>query len=125
MSEHFESITEALIACVKASGGSKTVGAAIWPDVAPDQAQHKLLNALDDSRPEKIAPSQMMMILRLARAKGYHAGIEFICSVLGYTTPSPVQPKDEEADLMRQFNSSVEAMQQMMSRLAQLRGDGK
>lgn len=101
--KNFESINEALIACVKASGGSKTVGAAIWPDLAPDQAQRKLLNALDESRPENLKPSQVMLILKLARQRGFHEGIGYALDSLGYAPTNPIEPKDEAAETMRQI----------------------
>ena len=117
---HFDSMNEALIACVKASGGSKQVGAALWPDVAPDHAQRKLLNALDESRPEKISPSQVMMILKLAKAHGFHEGIGHILESLSYSPTHPVEPKDEAADLMRQVMEGQRTLAMQMDRLASL-----
>lgn len=117
---HYDSITEALIACVKASGGSKQVGAILWPDVAPDQAQRKLLNALDDNRPEKLAPSQVLLILKLARQKGFHDGIGYLLDSLCYAPTTPTEPKDEAADLMRQVLESQRLLAAQMERLTAL-----
>lgn len=117
---HFDSINEALIACVKAAGGSKTVGGSIWPDIAPDQAQRKLLNALDESRPENLKPSQVMMILKLARARGFHEGIGFILEDLSYAPTTPIKPADVAEDLMRQVIESQRHLAQQMERLAAL-----
>jgi hypothetical protein len=114
---HFESINEALIACVKASGGSKAVGAALWPDMAPDQAQRKLLNALDDSRPENLKPSQVMLILRLAKERGFHEGIGYVLNDLSYAPTHPVEPKDESAELMRQVIESQRVLAIQLERL--------
>lgn len=117
---HFDSINEALIACVKAAGGSKTVGGSIWPDIAPDQAQRKLLNALDDSRPENLKPSQVMLILKLARARGFHEGIAFILDDLSYGPTTPIKPADVAEDLMRQVIESQRQLAMQMERLASL-----
>ena len=106
----FESINEALIACVKACGGSKAVGSVLWPDVAPDQAQLKLLAALDDTRPEKLAPSQTMFVLRMARDKGYHLGMAYMLADLGYAPTTPVEPRDQMADLLRNIQANQEAL---------------
>lgn len=103
-------MNEALIACTKACGGSKTVGAALWPDVAPDQAQRKLLAALDDTRPEKLAPSQVMFVLRMARDKGYHLGMAYLLADLGYAPTTPVEPRDQMADLLRNIQANQEAL---------------
>jgi hypothetical protein len=116
----YESINEALIACVKASGGSKTVGAALWPEMAPDHAQRKLLSALDDSRPEKLCPSQTVFILKLARARGFHDGIAHLLETLSYAPTNPIEPKDEAADLMRQVIESQRILAVQMERLASL-----
>ncbi|MBK5204331.1 MAG: hypothetical protein JJD98_02670 [Polaromonas sp.] len=119
---NFETLDEALIACVKACGGSKQVGAAMWPDLAPDQAQRKLLNSLDGSRPEKLSPTQVLLILKLARAKGFHGGINFIAADLGYGTPVPMEPRDEVADLMRTFNESVALQASLAVRIEKAAG---
>lgn len=115
---HFDTINEALIACVKASGGSKAVGAVMWPDVAPDQAQRKLLNALDESRPEKLSPTQALLILKMARQKGFHEGIGFVLDSLAYAPTTPIDPKDEAADLMRQVLEAQRSLAQQMERLS-------
>lgn len=117
---HFESMNEALIACVKASGGSKVVGTSMWPDMAPDHAQRKMLNALDESRPEKLSPSQVMHILKLARARGYHDGIAHVLEALSYAPTTPIEPKDEAADLMRQVIESQRILAFQMERLTSL-----
>ena len=114
---HFDSINEALIACVKAAGGSKTVGGSLWPDIAPDQAQRKLLNALDDSRPENLKPSQVMLILKLARARGFHEGIGYVLTDLAYAPTTPVKPADVAEDLMRQVIESQRNLAAQMERL--------
>ena len=117
---HFESMNEALIACVKASGGSKTVGGAMWPDMAPDHAQRKLLNALDESRPEKLSPSQVILILKMARDRGFHEGIGHVLETLSYAPTTPIEPKDEAADLMRQVLESQRILAAQMERLTAL-----
>jgi hypothetical protein len=114
---HFDSINEALIACVKAANGSKAVGAVMWPDIAPDQAQRKLLNALDESRPEKLAPSQVMLILKLARDKGFHEGVGYILGDLSYAPTSPIEPKDAADDLQRQIIENQKALAIQIARL--------
>lgn len=118
----FESINEALIACTKACGGSKTVGAALWPDVAPEQAQRKLLAALDDTRPEKLAPSQAMFVLRMARDKGYHLGMAYMLAELGYAPTTPIEPVDQIADLVRNATELLAAQQLATARLEKALG---
>lgn len=112
-----ESLNQALIECIRQAGGSKVVGALMFPEKAPDTAQRSLLDCLNEDRPAKLSPDQVMLVLRLARAKGYHGGINFIADELGYGTPVPVEPRDEVADLMREFNASVEKQSKLAEKI--------
>ena len=112
-----DSINEALIACVKALGGSKQVGPLLWPDAAPDAAQRKLLDCLNEDRPHHLTPGQMMMVLRMARHRGFHDAADFMMSELGYAPPVPVDPRDEAAELQRQFIVATEQMAAMVERM--------
>lgn len=112
-----ESFNDALKACITACGGSKQVGPLLWPEKAPDAAQRLLLDCFNDDRPAKLAPEQVLFVLRLARSKGCHAGLDYICSELGYSTPTPIEPRDETAELMRAFSESVAAQAQIVQRM--------
>ena len=117
-----ESFNEALIACVKACGGSKQVGPLLWPEKAPDAAQRALLDCLNEDRPAKLSPEQVLLILRLARGKGCHDGMEFIAAELGYAPPVPIEPRDEVAELQRQFIEAVRAQTELAARIERAAG---
>lgn len=117
-----ESLNDALIACIKAAGGSKQVGPLLWPEKAPDSAQRALLDCLNEDRPAKLSPEQVLLILRLARAKGYHDGMNFIAADLGYGTPVPIEPRDEAADLMRQYIEAAAEMKRTAERMERAAG---
>lgn len=117
-----ESLTQALVDCVKAAGGSKVVGPLMFPEKAPDSAQRALLDCLNDDRPAKLSPDQVLLVLRLARAAGYHDGINFIAAELGYGTPIPIEPRDEVADLMRAFNDSVKMQALLAAKIEKAAG---
>jgi hypothetical protein len=51
-----ESFNDALIECVKAAGGSKAVGVALWPAMGVEAAQRRLLACLNPERNEKLGP---------------------------------------------------------------------
>lgn len=112
-----DTLNDALISCIKAAGGSKQVGPVLWPEKAPDAAQRMLLDCLNEDRPAKLSPEQVLLVLRLARAKGCHDGINFIAADLGYGTPVPMEPRDEVADLMRAFNDSVAQQASLAERI--------
>ncbi len=112
----------ALIACVKAAGGSGIVGPLMFPEKPPLSAQRALLDCLSEDRPAKLSPEQVLLVLRMARAKGFHDGINFITSDLGYGTPVPMEPRDEVADLMRSFTESVALQAQLAVRIEKAAG---
>ncbi|WP_234197113.1 hypothetical protein [Pseudacidovorax sp. NFM-22] len=117
-----ESLNDAIIECVRACGGSKQVGAALWPEKTPDAAQRALLDCLNEDRPAKLSPEQLLLILRMARQRGHHDGINYIAAELGYGTPVPIEPRDEIADLQRQFIEASRAMTRMAERMEKLGG---
>lgn len=115
-----DSLNDALVSCVKACGGSKQVACALWPEKSPEAAQRLLLDCLNDDRPAHLSPDHVMLVLRLARAKGCHAGFYYMADALGYAHPTPIEPRDELADLQRQFIASQKAMGAMLQRMEQL-----
>lgn len=115
-----ESLNDALIASVKACGGSKPVGCALWPEKSADAAQRLLLDCLNDDRPQKLAPEQVLLILRMAREKGCHAGMSFLADELSYAEPVPIEPKDEADELRRQVLEMGRQLQVALGRIEQL-----
>jgi hypothetical protein len=113
----YESLNEALIDCVKAAGGSKQVGPLLWPEKAPDAAQRMLLDCMNEDRPAKLSPEQVLLVLRLARAKGHHSGMGFILGDLGYAPPVPIDPRDEAAELQRQFMGVMGKAEELVQRM--------
>jgi hypothetical protein len=113
----YDTLNEALIDCVKAAGGSKQVGPLLWPEKTPDSAQRALLDCLNEERPAKLSPEQVLLVLRLARAKGHHGGMAFILSDLGYAPPVPVDPRDEAAELQRQFVGVMGKAEELVQRM--------
>jgi hypothetical protein len=92
-----ENLNAALVQCVVACGGSKQVAPMLWPEKTPDSAQRLLLDCLNDDRPAHLTPDHVLLILRLARGKGFHGGINYLAESLGYSHPAPIEPKDEIA----------------------------
>jgi hypothetical protein len=116
-----EGLNQALIECVKAAGGSAIVGRKVFPEKTQEAAQRAVLDCLNEDRPAKFSPDQVLLILRLARAKGYHGGVAFILSDLGYAPTTPIEPKDEAADLQRQIIEILGVADRLTERLERLR----
>lgn len=122
----FENPNDALKALVVALGGTKQVGPALWPDKGVDEARRLLCDTLSDERPAKLDLSQVLFIFRLGKAKGVHIGMDYIAATLGYSKPTPLEPIDELADLLRQVSEQQKTMAAQFARIAalqpQLRG---
>lgn len=115
-----ETFNQALIDCVKAAGGSAIVGKKVFPEKSPEAAQRALLDCLSEDRPAKLSPDQVRLILRLARDKGYHGGIAYLLCDLGYAPTTPIEPRDEAAELSRQASELLAAAERITERLQRL-----
>lgn len=118
----FETLNDALVECVKAAGGSKTVGHKMWPEKTVDAAQRHLLNCLAEGRAERLTPDQALFVARLAREAGCHAYMQYVAASLLYQTPVPREPAQELAELQRQFATSVAQQQLVLARITELMG---
>jgi hypothetical protein len=117
-----ESITEAIKDTINACGGTKTVAGKLWPEKAPEAAHRLLLSCLNDDRPERLSPEQLMFVLRMGRERGVHIGITYILRELGYADPQPVEPVDELAELQRHYIDSVQQQVRLAARMERLMG---
>jgi len=115
-----DGLNQALIDAVKAAGGSAAVGRKMFPEKAPEAAQRALLDCLNEDRPAKLSPEQVLLVLRLARAKGHHGAIAFILTDLGYAPTTPIDPKDEASELTRQAGELLRGLESVTSRLERL-----
>lgn len=115
-----ESLSDALRECVQVCGGYKAVGRTLWPEKDADVAGRHLADCLNDTKREKLSPEQVLLVLRLAREKGCHAGMNFIARDLGYADPQPVEPEDERAKLQREFIESTHKLARMAERIERL-----
>lgn len=115
-----ESINDALIECVKACGGSKAVGVALWPAKGLEAAQRALLACLNPDRPEKLGPDEVLHIMRMARDRGCHVAMQFLAQALSYAEPVPIKPMDEADELRRQVLEMGRDLQSKLLRLEHL-----
>jgi hypothetical protein len=112
-----QDVNEILVECVKALGGSKVVGAKLFPDLLVDKAQRKLLDCLNPERDHKLSPEQAHLIMRWSHDIGYHDGWYAYCDLNGYGRSEAIKPKDEQAELQRKFVAAVANMQAIAKQL--------
>jgi hypothetical protein len=118
----YETLNDALIDCVKACGGSKVVGAALWPAKGVEVAQRQLLACLNPDRNEKLSPDELLFVLTMARDKGCHVGMQHIASVASYAQPVPVTKEDAADQLKREFIAATNKLAAMAEQIQRLRG---
>lgn len=115
-----ETLNDALIHVVTGLGGYKKVGVAMRPELSVEQGASWLRDCLNPARREHLAPDQVVLLLKLGRQAGIHAGMGFVAGECGYSVPTPVEPEDERAKLMRLFNESVRMQSQIAARMERL-----
>lgn len=118
----YESLTDAIKEAVRVCGGTKVVACQLWPEKSPDAAGRSLADCLNEHREARLSPDQLMMVARLARARGCHSILSYMAQETGYAAPIPVEPKDEAADLKRQYIESAKQMMRMAERIERLEG---
>lgn len=116
----YESISDAIRPVVHALGGSKKVGPLLWPSKPAIQAAQRVTDCLNDGRPEKFSPDELLMLARWGKEAGCHTLIFHLCGEAGYTQPQPLSQADEKAELQRQFIESVNKMTKLASRIERL-----
>ena len=118
-----DSFNDALIAAIKALGGSKVVGPMLWPEKMADAAQRQLLDCLNPERPAHLTPEQLVLVLRKARQQGFHDSTDWLLHELGYAAPVLLEPADEAAELQRQFITATSTMSELMQRMERLQSE--
>jgi len=108
---------DALRHVVKALGGYDAVGIELWPGKTRKAAGAWLSDALNPERHAKLALEELLALLSMAKAKGVHLGLHFLCDELGYSRPAPVEPEDQVAELVRQQARILDEMRALTGRL--------
>lgn len=115
-----ESLEDALRSVVDFLGGPKVIGTQVWPTKAPQDAARYLNHCLDPERQEKLAPGEIVWILREGSKAGCHVGMHYLNETCFYDRAKPVSKEDRKAELHRQFNETAEHMLEMLKQIKRL-----
>lgn len=96
-------IYDALGDLVRAAGGPKEVGAALYPKKQPDDAAGYVKDCLNRARRETFDAEEILWLLRRGRELGCHEPLKWICTNAGYTTPEPLETETELTRLLREY----------------------
>lgn len=116
----YEDELDAAREAVRHAGGAKKVGPQMFPDKSVDSAARYLMDALNPSRAERLTPSQVLMLMRLAREAGFHGFATWWMRQAGYQAPVPMAPVSEAAVLTAQISILVPKLQDLMEQAQRL-----
>jgi hypothetical protein len=115
-----EDIYTALGDLIRAAGGYKVVGAKLRPELMADVAGRWLSDCLNPDKRDKLDPAQIMWLLKEGRRVNCHTAIHFLVTDAGYSAPVPIEPRDEMAELQRQFIEATRAQSRLVERMEKL-----
>ena len=115
----YESSEDAMRAAVQSLGGTKRVGALLWPDLSPDNAGRRLSDTLNPHRSERLTLSQVMRVLQMAKAAGHHGPMSWIASEIGYAV-QPVTAAEEVDRLACVVEESTRTLAAALATVAKL-----
>jgi hypothetical protein len=119
----YESPEDAMRAAVQSLGGTKRVGAMLWPDLSPENAGRRMNDCLSDKRAERLQLSQVMRVLAWAKDAGFHGPMTWICGEVGYEA-RPVahaEEVDRVAQVVEQSTKTLAAALVTLERLQRVR----
>jgi hypothetical protein len=111
-----DSVSAALQTAINAIGGSKRVASELWPTLSQDVAYARLRHALQEDRPEKLSPNELLHIARRAASVGCHAVAEYFGHDCGYEF-SPLDPDEAKKRAKKARRAAL------LAELAQLMDD--
>lgn len=115
-------IQEAIAQSVDAAGGASVVGPLLWPDKDRKSATRLMNACLSPIHRERVSPTQMLQIFKLARAKGCTVGIDCLLSEVGCDRSKHIMPEDDIADLQRAYIETVKAQAKIAERMERAAG---
>lgn len=117
----FESPEDALRTAVTALGGTKKVGAMLWPDKTIDNASRLLHDCINPNRSEKLDASQVIFIFKNAKEQGCLAPFQWFANECGFEA----QPVTNEVVVDRLTNvieSASKTLTQALTQLEKIKG---
>lgn len=115
----FDSPEDALKAIIQQLGGIKKVGPLLFPDKSVDAAARYLLDCVNHDRQEKLALTQIMMLLRLAHEAGYHTAYAWLSGEIGYDI-KPITRGEEVDRLTSVVEQSTKTLAAALATLERL-----
>lgn len=113
-----EDLNDAIRDTIKALGGFKRFGYEMRPDLGVEGAGRWLSDCCNPDRRDKLSPTELAFIRRRGRQQGVHILATYEARDAGYAPPKPIEPEDERAALLREFNVRAAEMVGLSKQLA-------
>jgi hypothetical protein len=110
-------IQEAIGQSVDAAGGPAVVGPLLWPEKDRKSAALLMKACLNLNRRERVSPTQMLQIFKLARARGCTVGIDCLLTEIGCEKSHFLTPEKELEDLQRAYIQNVQEQSALADRI--------
>lgn len=101
------------------AGGHKRAGAALWPELPIEGAARRLRDCLNTARRECLHPHEVVQLLGLARAAGWHGGMAWMCAAAGYGQGAALGGVDEVAMALQAAAHELELAQRYAASAAE------
>lgn len=105
---------------VAALGGPDTVGPILFPHKNPLAASRYLSDCTNADRPHGLGEERFLLLLKLAREKGLHLGLYWVCDELRYARPPTVEPEDQAAEILRRVDAARDELTVLLKQLERL-----
>lgn len=115
-----ESVTDAFRSAIAMMGGFEAVGHEIWPAKSRKAAGALLSDVLNVDRNNKFSLDEMVLFMRIARDRGVHLPMYFLCDEIGYNKPQPVDTADQKGEVARQMEAAARLFDSALKRMERL-----
>lgn len=105
---------------VAALGGPDTVGPLLFPHKNPIAASRYLSDCTNPNREHALGEERFMLLLKLARERGIHLGLYWVCDELRYARPPTVEPEDQAAEILRRVDIVRDELGGLLKQLERL-----
>jgi len=119
---HFDSSEAATRHAITASGRDpKDVGHALWPDKSPPAARTALLNALNESRAERLTADQHLFV---ARYCGDFSWLYYVCARANHSRPVLQAPENRALEILQRVDACKADLRGLLAQLENLPSTG-
>ena len=105
---------EAIRCAIEGGKGYKATAAYLWPDMKPESAYARLKACCNPSGDQQLRFGQVIALMKFNEK---YSPLAWACDETDHDRPAKRAPLDRQAELMREFNHSVDEMKRLATQL--------